>query len=122
MFALAYATYFGVRALTEGKVSDAIDNAIELVHFERKLDLNWEDAVQGVVLGEHALVDAVNAMYIWGHWPVLIVGGFLLFHLGQGEYRRLRTVILLSGGLGLVIFAAFPVAPPRLARSASRTR
>ena len=86
-----------------------------LVHVERKLDLDWEDAVQGLVLGEHALVDAVNAMYIWGHWPLLIVGGFLLFHLGQGEYRRLRTVILLSGGLGLVVFALFPVAPPRLA-------
>ena len=115
VFAAAYATYFGVRALTEGKVADAVDNAIELVHVERKLDLNWEDAVQGLVLGEQALLDAVNAVYIWGHWPVLIIGGFLLFHLGQGEYRRLRTVILLSGALGLVIFAVFPVAPPRLA-------
>jgi membrane-associated phospholipid phosphatase len=115
VFALAYATYFGVRALTEGKVSSAIANAIDLVHVERNLDLDWEDAVQGVVLGEHALVDAVNAMYIWGHWPLLIVGGFLLFHLGQAEYRRLRTVILLSGALGLVVFAVFPVAPPRLA-------
>jgi len=115
VFALAYATYFGVRALTEGKVASAIANAIDLVHVERDLDLDWEDAVQGVVLGEHALVDAVNAMYIWGHWPLLIVGGFLLFHLGQAEYRRLRTVILLSGALGLVVFALFPVAPPRLA-------
>ena len=115
VFAAAYATYFGVRALTEGKVADAVDNAIELVHVERKLDLNWEDAVQGLVLGEQALLDAVNAVYIWGHWPVLIIGGFLLFHLGQGEYRRLRTVILLSGALGLVIFAVFLVAPPRLA-------
>jgi membrane-associated phospholipid phosphatase len=54
-------------------------------------------------------------MYIWGHWPLLILGGFLLFHLGQAEYRRLRTVILLSGAFGLVVFAVFPVAPPRLA-------
>ena len=115
VFAPAYATYFGVRALTEGKVSSAMQNAVELLRVERKLDLDWEDAVQGLVIGEHALVDAVNAIYIWGHWPVLIVGGILLFHLGQGEYRRLRTVILLSGGFGLVIFALFPVAPPRLA-------
>ena len=115
VFALAYAIYFGVRALTEGKVASAIANAIDLVHVERRLDLDWEDAVQGLVLGEQALVDAVNAMYIWGHWPLLIVGGFLLFHLGQVEYRRLRTVILLSGAFGLVVFAVFPVAPPRLA-------
>ena len=115
IFLLAYATYFGVRALTEGRVSDAVENAIQLLHVERRLDLDWEDAVQGLVLGEHALVDAVNAVYIWGHWPLLIVGGVLLFHLGLAEYRRLRTVILLSGALGLVVFALFPVAPPRLA-------
>ena len=115
VFALAYATYFGVRALTEGKVSQAVGNAIDLVHVERRLDLDWEDAVQGLVLGEQTLLDAVNAMYIWGHWPLLIVGGFLLFRLGPAEYRRLRTVILVSGGLGLIVFAVFPVAPPRLA-------
>ena len=91
-------TYFGVRALTEGNVSSAVANAIDLVHVERKLDLDWEDAVQGLVLGEQTLLDAVNAMYIWGHWPLLIVGGFLLFRLGPAEYRRLRTVILISGG------------------------
>ena len=115
VFALAYATYFGVRALTEGSVPTAVGNAIDLVHVERKLDLDWEDAIQGLVLGEQTLLDAVNAMYIWGHWPLLIVGGFLLFRLGPAEYRRLRTVILISGGLGLIVFALFPVAPPRLA-------
>ena len=85
------------------------------MHVERRLDLDWEDAIQGLVLGKRTLLAAVNAMYIWGHWPLLIVGGFLLFRLGPAEYRRLRTVILVSGGLGLVVFALFPVAPPRLA-------
>jgi membrane-associated phospholipid phosphatase len=115
VLALAYATYFGVRALTEGSVSTAVANALDLVRVERRLDLDWEDAIQGVVLGQHALVAAANAIYIWGHWPLLIVGGFLLFRLGPAEYRRLRTVILISGGLGLIVFALFPVAPPRLA-------
>jgi hypothetical protein len=30
-------------------------------------------------------------------------------------YRLVRNTMLLSGGIGLVVFAAFPVAPPRLA-------
>jgi hypothetical protein len=115
VFAIAYATYFGVRALTEGSVPAAMTHAVEVLRFERHLDLDWEDAVQGLVIGEHALVDVANAIYIWGHWPVLIAGGFLLYHLCPDEYRRLRTVILVSGGFGLVIFALFPVAPPRLA-------
>jgi membrane-associated phospholipid phosphatase len=115
VFALAYAGYAGVRALTRGDVSGAVANAAGVLRLERRLDLAWEGAVQGLVAGRGALVDAVNAVYIWGHWPVLIAGGFLLYHFGRNEYRRLRTVILVSGALGLVIFAVFPVAPPRLA-------
>lgn len=115
MFALAYVSYFGVRALTRSDVSRALGNAVDVLRVERHLHLDWEGAAQGVVIGRGALVDAVNAVYIWGHWPLLIVGGVLLFHVGRPEYRRLRTVILISGGLGLVVFALFPVAPPRLA-------
>jgi PAP2 superfamily len=115
VFALAYASYFGVRALTRGDITHAVANAVAVLRLERRLDLDWEDAAQGIVVGRGALVDAANAVYIWGHWPLLIAGGFVLFHLGRHEYRRLRTVILVSGALGLVVFALFPVAPPRLA-------
>jgi hypothetical protein len=115
VFAAAYLTYFGVRAITQGDVGRAVRNALDLVHVERKLDLDWEGAVQGLVLGERTLIDVVNGMYIWGHWPLLIVGGVLLYHLARREYRRLRNVVLISGGLGLLVFALFPVAPPRLA-------
>jgi hypothetical protein len=115
VFAAAYLTYFGVRAITQGDVGRAVGNALDLVRVERTLELDWESALQGVVVGEHALVDVANGMYIWGHWPLLIVGGVLLYHLGRREYRRLRNVVLISGGLGLLVFALFPVAPPRLA-------
>ena len=115
IFAVAYAIYFGVRALTRSDVSRAVAHAADILRLERRLDLDWETAVQGFVIGRGALVDAVNAVYVWGHWPVLIFGGFLLFHLGRREYLRLRTVILVSGALGLVVFGLFPVAPPRLA-------
>jgi hypothetical protein len=115
VFALAYAIYFGVRALTRADVSRALENAMGVLRLERHLRLDWEDAAQGIVVGRGGLVDAINAVYIWGHWPLLIIGGVLLFHVGRPEYRRLRTVILISGGLGLVVFALFPVAPPRLA-------
>ena len=55
-------------------------------------------------------------MYIWGHWPVLIVGGFLLFHLGQARVpppaHRDPAVRRRSGSSSSPLF---PVAPPRLA-------
>src|SRR3954468_14057980 len=90
VFALAYAGYFGIRALTRSDVSRAVTNAFDVVRVERHLGLEWEHAAQSVVVGRSALVDAVNAVYIWGHWPLLIAGGFILFHLGPHEYTRLR--------------------------------
>jgi hypothetical protein len=117
LFAAAYLTYFGVRALTQGAVPNAISNAVGVMHLERILGIDVEDSVQDVVAGSHTLVDAANALYIWGHWPLLIVGGVLLFHLAPEHYYRLRNVCLLSGAFGLVVFALFPVAPPRLAPS-----
>ena len=41
----------------------------------------------------------------------------LLFRFAPAHYYRLRNVCLLSGALGLLVFALFPVAPPRLAPS-----
>ena len=67
-----------------------------------------------MVVGSRTLLDLVNAVYIYGHWPVIIVGGILLFRYRRPHYYRLRNVALLTGLVGLVIFAFFPVAPPRL--------
>ena len=45
---------------------------------------------------------------------MLIAAGFLLFRFRREQYYTLRNVCLLTGALGLVVFALFPVAPPRL--------
>jgi hypothetical protein len=115
LFASAYLTYFGVRAVTQGDRIEAVRNAYDVVHFERVLQLNWERPVQNLVIGSRTLVDVANGIYIWGHWPVLVVGGILLYHLSRRHYYRLRNVCLLSGAIGFAIFALFPLAPPRLA-------
>jgi hypothetical protein len=115
VFALAYLVYFGVRAITEGRPATAVRNALDLHDLERALDVDWEAGVQRVVLETHWLLDLANAIYMYGHWPVLIIGGTLLFHMRWREYIRLRNVCLISGAIGLVVFALFPVAPPRLA-------
>jgi hypothetical protein len=70
--------------------------------------------VQAVVLDSHRLTDAANFVYIYGHWPVLIVTGALLYRYRREHYHLLGNACLLSGVVGLVIFALYPVAPPRL--------
>ena len=114
VFAIGYLTYFGVRAVTEGRVDRAFDNAAALLHLERYLGIAWERTIQGVVAGSEFLQDLAAAVYVYGHWPVLIVAGVLLFHYRREHYYTLRNACLLTGALGLVVFALFPVAPPRL--------
>ena len=114
MFAVAYLTYFGVRAVTEGRTDRALTNAAALLDAERWLGLAWEGAIQGTVAGSRVLQDIVNSIYIFGHWPVLIVAGVLLYRFRPRHYATLRDVCLMTGLLGLFIFALFPVAPPRL--------
>ena len=55
-----------------------------------------------------------NWIYIWGHWPVIVLTMLWLVLQHRHVFLRLRDAMLVSGGLGLVVFVSFPVAPPRL--------
>ncbi|MGH8969144.1 MAG: phosphatase PAP2 family protein [Actinomycetes bacterium] len=107
--------YFGVRGMMMTNVEVALENAQRLVTFERWLGVYVEPDLQTVVEGSEKLMTAMNWVYIWGHWPVIAVTLVWLFVRHPLGYRRYRNTMLLSGGIGLVAFTFFPVAPPRLA-------
>jgi hypothetical protein len=107
--------YFGVRGVAVTDAQEALDHALDLVALEKALGLYVEPSLQTLMLGSDWLVDVMNWIYIWGHWPVIVVVLLWLFFAHPAGYRRTRNAMLISGGVGLVIFAAFPVAPPRLA-------
>jgi hypothetical protein len=114
IFALAYFVYFGVRAMTEGAPATAMRHADALIGFERHLGMAWERVVQDGVVRSRFLLDAANAVYMYGHWPVIIVTGVMLYRYRRQHYYELRNACLVSGLVGLAIFALYPVAPPRL--------
>ena len=55
-----------------------------------------------------------NVIYFYGHFPLIIVVGAWLFWKHPPVYSLIRNAFLASGAIALVIFALFPVAPPRL--------
>jgi hypothetical protein len=110
----AYFAYFGVRGMTEGNAEQALDNAGRVETLERWLHIDWEPAWQRLIVDHHALVSLANWIYIWGHWPVIIVTAVWLFLRQPRTYYLFRNAFLISGAIGLIIFATFPVAPPRL--------
>jgi membrane-associated phospholipid phosphatase len=112
---LAALAYFGVRNLTAGSAATAFANADRIMRFEDTTHLDWERSLQARIIESTTLTNAVNWVYIWGHWPVIVTVGIVLFLRRRERYRLLRNAILVSGGIGFVFFAVLPVAPPRLA-------
>ncbi|HWO94029.1 MAG TPA: phosphatase PAP2 family protein [Dehalococcoidia bacterium] len=114
IIAVAYVTYFGVRSLTEGDVSDAFAHARDIVRLERDLGIYWEPDLQSLIVDRDCAVALANWVYIWWHWPVIAVAAIWLLLWHPYTYRRFRNAFLISGGIGLIVFALYPVAPPRL--------
>ena len=106
--------YFQVRGLTHTAPRTAYAHAEDVIRFERDLGLDLEDAVQDPLLAHSWLEVAANWVYIWGHWPVIVVTMAWLAWRHRRHFLRLRDAMLVSGALGLVVFVTYPVAPPRL--------
>jgi len=106
--------YFGVRGLTEGREVAAFDNAEQLLRFESRVWIDVEQSAQNWLLGHYNIVTLANWVYIWGHWPVVIVTLGWLFVRHRSDYLLLRNAMFISGALGLLIYLSYPVAPPRL--------
>ena len=109
----AYFAYFGVRAISEGSSSIALQNARLLIELEKNVGIFVEPSIQGVLLSSEAFMDIMNWIYIWGHWPVIGAVAIWLFARKPGAYRTYRNALLISGGIGLIFYISFPAAPPR---------
>lgn len=109
----AVVLYFGVRGLVDGRELIAYRNAEHVVKLEQAAGVFAEPALQGMAVRHHWLVGAANTVYIYGHWPVLALTVVWLLARHRDAYRRFRDAMLISGSIGLIIFATFPVAPPR---------
>ena len=111
----AVLAYFGIRNLTVGAAAEAFANADRLVRLEEHLRLAWERALQDALLGHDALVTFFNWIYIWGHWPVIITAGIVLYRTRPDRYLAApeRDVPLGRDRLSLLRAAAGRSAPPR---------
>ena len=100
-----------MRGVTIAGPDEAFANARGVVHVERALGLFHE---QGLQAAFGALDRALSVYYLLGFAPLLI--GLLVWLAIRRRtlYRELRSLLLLSISLAVVIHVALPVAPPRL--------
>ena len=113
LVALGFLCYFLVRGAVVDRTADAFANAHWIVNLQFSYGLFVEPAFQTWVLEYGLLRRALNFVYFWMDFPLIVAVGLVLFWKCRHAYTLTRDSMLISGGIALVIYWLYPVAPPR---------
>ena len=116
IFLFAYLLYSAARFVTIGDLGVAQANADWIMDLEDHLSVAVEASVQQGLTGTIVLW-LLNHLYLAAQLVVLPGSLIFLYRRRHPMYERLRNTILATWVLSIPIYAAFPVAPPRLADS-----
>ena len=114
LFLLAYFVYSAARYLMVGDLGAAQDHAQWIVDVEQDFGVFSEASVQQALTGTWILW-LLNHAYIAAQLVVVPGALIFLYRRSRPVYDRLRNTILATWLLSVPVYAAFPVAPPRLA-------
>lgn len=106
--------YFLVRGAVQDRADEAFARARALLDLEQQLGIAWETVIHESALSADWLVDLANAVYFWGHMPLLIALALWLWFRRRAVWRGLRAALLASALLGIACYVIWPTAPPRL--------
>jgi hypothetical protein len=114
LFVAAYLVYWTSRWAFVGNAGTAQANARAIWELEQKTGTAIELSVQRVFDSGAASVISSN-LYLAAQMAILPAAIVWLYRRFLPIYRKVRTTIIATWMLSIPIFAAFPVAPPRLA-------
>jgi len=113
LFAIAYYAYRLVRGLVDGRAAVAFDNARALVDAERALGTFFEPGLQAWAQGQGWIVTWANWMYVNSHFAVTTAFLVWLYVARNHAFYFVRNMFMVAMGLALVLYVAYPTAPPR---------
>ena len=114
LFAGAYLLYNLGRWITAGDMGPAVDNAHWIVRAEETLGVAVERSVQDGLQGGVSMW-LLSHLYLAAQFVVLPAALIYLYKRAPRVYRPLRDTVLFTWLISIPVYAAFPVAPPRLA-------
>jgi len=113
LVSLAFLLYFLVRGSVVNDAQEAIEHGTRIINLERDFGFAWEHQMQMLILGKQFFIQLFNFIYFWFDFPLIIVVGLWLYFHRRRQYTFTRDAMLISGGIALIIYHVFPVAPPR---------
>ena len=111
---VSFLIYFVIRGSVVARAGEALVRTYHLVSLEQSLGIYRELTMQSWIIDNYALIKAMNWIYFWGHMPLIIVFAIWLYIWHRRAYRLVRNAFLASGAIAVLLYWAFPVAPPRL--------
>jgi PAP2 superfamily len=102
------------RWVAAGDIGPATEHAHWIVDLERDLGVEVERSVQQA-LDSGPVMWLLGYVYLAAQLAVLPGSLIYLYRRAPAVYRRLRDTVLATWLIAVPIYAAFPVAPPRLA-------
>jgi hypothetical protein len=115
MVAAYYAYTIAKNLIHAEPATEAFRNAWNVVSLEKSMGIFHENSLQGWLLKDaKGVVFFFNWVYTLGFWPLMGATGILFFVTDRDAYYKYRTVMLVSFSIAVVIFALYPLAPPRM--------
>ncbi len=96
-----------------GKASVALDHAREIIDLEKTLGIFIEPDIQSFFLESSLRMDIANSLYTYCYYPPLILFAIWAYWRHRHKYKIVRTAFVISAFLAFIVFAAYPMAPPR---------
>ncbi|WP_102934763.1 phosphatase PAP2 family protein [Streptomyces malaysiensis] len=115
LIAVVYAAYSAGRLLARGDVSTAVDHGLAILHFEQRLNIDFESPLNDIFTAHAAIGIPADFAYASLHYvltPAILM--WLWKRRKSSDYRFLRTWLLVSTIIGLIGFTLLPTCPPRL--------
>jgi hypothetical protein len=115
MLAALYGVYEVVRGAGNASLSVASDHTSDIVALERGLHLFGERAVQAWSHGVPFLPMLLGLAYMTLHFGATTFALRWVYRERREAFPLVRTTLIASTALALVVYIVYPAAPPRLA-------
>ena len=106
--------YFFIRGAVANELHEAMAHSHAIIHLEQQLGIFREPSLQRLLAKNVVEIQFWDLVYFWGHAPAIAVVAVWLYRFRRPQYSIIRNAFLVSAVIGLLIYATYPVAPPRL--------
>ncbi len=114
LFCGAYYLYRIVRGVVDGRAAEAYANAREIISLEQEMNLFFEPAAHAWASGSAWVIDAASWMYVNSHFTITVLTLAWIYLWRNAAFYFVRNMFMAAMGMALILYVAYPTAPPRL--------